>query len=214
MAQAWSAWYDFVLPHLPGLLKGAPADFYIKRAAIEFFDRSLAWRVAIPAFNSTLNVGTYTLAAPVANTIIVKVLELRLNGVELDPWTPDQLNAQYGPGRNWRTVTGVPGQWTSEYPNQVTLVPMPTVTTVGGLTGWAAVKPLAAAANIPDELFEEHVQTIADLAIGRAKASMSKPYTDPQGSMQYLAKADADIALTAYYTSKGPGVRRSKTHWI
>lgn len=217
MAKAWSAWYDAVLPHLPGLPAGAPADFIIKRAAIEFFDRSLAWRVAIPDFNATADTPTYVLAAPVLSTLIVKVLDLRFQGKELTPMTPDELREMYGAGVDWRSRGGAaPSYWTSEYPNQVRVVPYPTTTTVNALDGWAAVKPADDAATVPDEIWREYHDDVAMLARARAMEVPKKPYSNPQRAEALLAKVDTRIGLVALQREKGASraPMRTKTHWI
>jgi hypothetical protein len=217
VAKLWADWYDPVLPHLPGLPAGAPADFLIKRAAIEFFDRSLAWRVAIPAFQATIATGSYTLAAPVAGAIVVKVLELRFSGKELLPKTPSWLKDNYGPGQDWRTVSAdPPTYWLSEYPNQVTIVPKPLTTTASALAGWCAVKPTDAATDVPDDIWREYFQEVADLAKARAMELPKKPYTDKAQARDLLEKIDGRIGAIAYSVSSGANSasRRVRTHWI
>ena len=215
MAKVWSTLYDAVLPHLSGLTPGAPADFLIKRAAIEFFDRSCAWRVAIPAFQATADTGAYTLAAPVATTTVVKVTELRYLGKPLEHKTPGWLAEHYDT-EDWRAKTGTPLYWTEEAPNEVTIVPKPTVTTAAALAGWCAVKPLDDASGIQtDAMWREHHDTIARLAVARGMLSPKKPYTDKAEGRQMLKDLEGEIGLIGYHISTGGGgVHRTRTHWI
>lgn len=215
MAKVWSTLYDAVIPHLPGLAPGGPADFIIKRAAIEFFDRTCAWRVAIPAFQATANTGTYTLAAPVATTTVVKVLELRYLGKELTHKSPEWLREHYGMD-DWRAKTGTPQFWTEEAPNEVTVVPKPTVTTADALAGWCAVKPLDDATGIQtDAMWREYHDEIAELAVARGMLSPRKPYTDKAEGREKLKEIDGKIGLIAFHRSSGGGARqRTRTHWI
>jgi hypothetical protein len=215
MAKAWSTCYDFVLPHLPGLTPGAPADFLIKRAAIEFFDRSCAWRVAIPAFASAAS-ATYVIANLVTNTQVARVLELRYLGRELEHKTPEWLREHYG-REDWRAVTGsIPLYWTEEAPNEVTIIPAPTAIVAAVFSGWAAVKPLDDATGIQtDAVWREYIDTIAKLAKARGMEMPKKPYTDKAQAKELLAEVASEIGMLAFHREAGSGgVMRTKTHWI
>lgn len=215
--KTWAAWYDSVLPALPGLPTGAPADFIIRRAAIEFFDRSLAWRVAVPAFDATATVGTYTLAAPVVKTMVAKLLELRFQGKELEEKSPAWLKEHYGTGQDWRSASGDPPTYfTSEYPNQVTIVPKPITTTAGALAGWCAVKPLDDATGVDEAVWREYHDPIAALAKAMGLDVPKKPYSNPQEAMRLRAYVDGEIGMAAYHRERGGGSApfRTRTHWI
>lgn len=217
MAKTWADWYDAVLPSLPGLPTGAPADFFIRRGAIEFFDRSLAWHEAIADFNATAATPTYTLAAPVAGTLIVKVLEINFRGKPLLDKSPAWLKAYYGENVDWRTKTADPPlYWLSERPNQVRLVPFPVSTTANALDGWAAVKPTDDAANVPDEIWREYHDEVADLAKAFAMRVPKKPYTNPQEAQRLEDKVESRIGFIALQRARGGGnaPMRTHTHWI
>ncbi len=212
----WTDWYDAVVPALPGLPLAA-ASFAIKRAAIEFCDRSLAWRVAIPAFQATAATGSYTLAAPVAGTIVAKVLELRYKGKLLTNKSPAWLAEHYGDGVDWRTVTAdPPTYWTSEFPNQVTIVPLPVTTVAAALAGWCAVKPTDAATGLDEAIWREYHDEIANLAKARLMESPRKPYSNAAEAERLLSEVDSAIGLIAYMRERGGGNApfRTKTHWI
>lgn len=215
--KAWADWYDAVIPALPGLPTGAPADYFIKRAAIEFFDRSCAWRAAIPAFEATINVGTYTLAAPLATTQVVKVLELRFQGRELLHRSPAWLKEKYGQAQDWRNVSApAPTYWTSEGANKVTIVPKPTATVADALAGWAAIKPTEAATGIDEWLYRDYHDEIADLAVARAAELERRPYSNAREAQRRHSKVNTSIGLIAYELARGrgDGPYRTKTHWI
>jgi hypothetical protein len=215
--KAWSEWYDAVLPNLPGLPAGGPADFFIKRAAIEFFDRSCAYRVAIPAFAATAATPTYTLAAPIANHLVVKVLDLRFEGRRLTPARPEELAELYGTGIDWRDQTADPPiYWTSESPNVVRLVPFPVTTTAGALDGWAAIKPNESATGVEENFYRDHYQAIADMAMAMAMGSPRKPYSNPQEAERLRLKVDASVGFAALRADRGNSraPMRTKTSWI
>lgn len=212
----WADFYDGVMPELPGLPSGTPADFFIKRAAIEFCDRSLKWQVEIPAFATVADTGTYSLAAPVAGAMVAKIMEIRYLDKELDPATPAQLRARYGSGRDWRGVTGeTPTYWTSERPNQVTIVPAPDAVVADAISGWAAIKPADDATGLDEVIWREHFQTICNLAKAMAMEVPKKPYSNPQRAMQLRNSVDSDIGWAQYGAFRGKAGRLgTRTHWI
>jgi hypothetical protein len=216
-AKLWSAWYDAVLPSLPGLPTGAPADFFIKRAAIEFCDRALVWRVPIPAFQATAATPTYTLAAPVADTMVSQLLSLRFLGKKLTNKSAAWLEDYYGPNQDWRDVTADPPQyWVSEFPNQITLAPFPVSTTAAAIDGWCAVKPTDTATGLDEAIWREYHDEIASLAKARAMEIPRKPYSNQGKSDQLLAQVASSIGQIAYAIERGggDGTLRTKTHWI
>lgn len=211
----WSDWYDGVLPELPGLPEGTPADFYIRRAAIEFCKRSQCWRQAIPAFNATAATGVYTLANPVTGAMVAKVLELRFLGRELLVKTPEWLDDKYGPGQDWRTVTADPPvYYTTEQPNKVTIVPFPISTTASALTGFAALMPTDDSTGLDEVIWREHFDDVAKLAKAVAMESAKKPYSNTSRAQQLRKEVDSAIGFVGYNRARGGrGTYRTKTHW-
>jgi hypothetical protein len=208
----WSAWYDAILPDVPGCPAGA-ADYAIKRAAIDFCDRSCAWRKALPAIDSVASTagenGEYTLPAAGTGQVVAKLIECRWIGSALTFKRPDELQDIYNP-TDWRTVTGpTPQYFTQETPNKVRLVPAPSSSTVGAINGlWAAVRPADTATGIDDDVGSEYHQAIVDGAKARLFESPDKPYTNPQLAQTYQALFDSEIGNAAFRAFRGSGGRQ------
>ena len=211
--RAWSGWYDAVLPDMPGCPIAA-ADYAIKRAAIEYCDRSCAWRKAVPAIDSVASTGEYTLPAVASGVMVVKLFEARWLGKELTFKTPGELKDLYSP-TDWRGVTGTPSYFTQETPNTIRLVPAPDVSTVGAINGlWAAVRPTDAATGIDDAFASENYLGIADGAKRNLCASPEKPYTNPSLAATYAAIFDSEIGNASFRAMKGMGGKaRTRTHF-
>lgn len=207
----WSAWYDAVLPHAPGC-PAAVAGYEIKRAAIEFCDRSLAWRKPMTAIDSAVGVGEYTLPDVVAGVMVAQLLEARWLGVRLTKKRPDELESLYAP-TDWRAVPGTPLYFTQETPNTVRLVPAPNVLTVAAINGlWAAVKPKDDATGIDDAVAGENYTAIADGALRNLFRSPKKPYSNPILADAHGAIFDSEIGNAAYRAFRGNGgVTRTQT---
>lgn len=206
----WSAWYDAVLPHAPGC-PVAVASYEIKRAAIEFCDRSLAWRKPMTAIDSAVGVGEYTLPDVAAGVMVVQLLEARWLGVKLTKKRPDELESLYAP-TDWRAVPGTPLYFTQETPNAVRLVPAPNVLTVAAINGlWAAVKPKDDATGIDDAVAGENYTAIADGALRNIFRSPKKKYTNPTLADAHGAIFDSEIGNAAYRAFRGGAGTTTRT---
>lgn len=206
----WSAWYDAVVPQAPGC-PIAVVDYQIKRAAIEFCDKSGAWRKAVPDIDSVANTGEYSLPAVATGVKVVKLLECRFLGQALKPKRPDELEALYSPNE-WRALTGPPLYFVQETPNMVRLVPAPTVTTVGAIEGmWASVRPTDVATGIEDATGSEYHQEIADGALKNIYAIPQKPYSNATLAGTYYALFHSHIGNAAYRAFRGNSKTGSRT---
>lgn len=200
--RAWSAWYDAVIPRVPGCPLAA-ADYAIKRSAIEFCDRSCAWRKAVPSINSVAGTGEYVLPDVATGVKVVQLLEARWLGVKLYPKRPEQLDELYGPV-DWRGVQGPPQYFTQETPNTVRLVPAPDVTTASAINGlFAAVRPKDDATGIDDAFASENHEPIAEGALRNLYRAPGMPYTNGTLSDTYGALFDSAIGNAAFRAARG-----------
>lgn len=216
--KAWSAWYDAVLPSLPGLPAGTSADLFIKRAAIEFCDRSLAWQDTITAITTVDNTREYAVASSVSGTMVARLLELRYLNKALIPTTPAELEERYGPGQHWRLLSGdPPTHWLQEHPAKVTISKGTATGVVGALTGWAAIKPLDTATGVDEIIWREYHDEIADLAKAHAmNLGKTVPYSDRAEAQRLRSKVEEQLGFIALRMAKGRtgAPMRTKTHWI
>lgn len=213
----WSAFYDLVLPSLPGLPTGTPADHFIKHAAIEFLDRSLVYRLAIAAQNIVASTSTYVLTPTPANTGVAKVLEVRVSDRLLENRGEAWLKDHYGPGQDWSEVTSAaPEYWFESLPGSVRLVGIPNANITNGLTAYVAAKPTESATGVDDAIYAAHRREIADLAKAMAMEIEGAPYSNPKKAQSLRSDVDQRIGLVAYKRDRGggDGAFRTRTHWI
>lgn len=218
MAGLWADFYDFVLPELPGLPAGAPADHYIRSAAIEFFERTNNWRVETAGQNIVAAQAAYLLTPPTANTQVTKVLEVRIEDRLLTPMGEQALVEKYGPSIDWQEVTSEkPEYWNiSLPPDTIRLVGIPTANVTAGLTAQVAIVPTLAATGIDDALFRAFRTQIAALSKAMAMESARKPYSNVERAEKLRQWVNEEIGFAAYVFNKGGGRgrMRTRTHWI
>lgn len=206
----WSAWYDAVLPHVPGC-PVALAAFAIKRAAIEYCDRSRAWRKPLANIDSVATQGEYVLPDVATGEMVAKLLEARWLGQKIYSKRPDEIAALFNPV-DWRAALGTPLYFTQETPNTVRLVAAPNVSTPAAITGlWAAVKPKDDATGIDDAFANENYQAIADGALRNLFRSPKKPFTNPGLEAMHGAIFDSEIGNAAYRAFRGNVSSSSRT---
>ncbi|HWQ39177.1 MAG TPA: hypothetical protein VNM24_11325 [Burkholderiales bacterium] len=196
--KAWTAWYDEVLPDVPGCPQ-AVAKNAIRNAAIDFCERSLIWRADMEPISAVANQAEYDFE-PEAGAAVVKVVRLWYDKKEIYPQTPEQLAERYA---HWPSQAGTPLYYTQERPDAVILVPYPNADLAGALTGKLALKPTRASTAGPAFLFEEWLEAIACGAKARLFAMKKKPWTDGELAGHHQAMFDHAIAKTMRRASQG-----------
>lgn len=165
---------------LPNIRMYAPgvadptAYFAIRQAAIEFCERTRAWRfedefaVAADDYEGLL--------AP-ANSVIHEIEDVWFNGVKLKRKTPEQLDVI---ARDWRSGAvkpeGAPAYVTQLEQNTITLVPFGT----GSVKLSLFLKPSQDADELPDFLADQHRETIAWGALARVLLIPNQSFTNPE----------------------------------
>jgi hypothetical protein len=177
MATAYTAFYDHVLPHVPGCPQGI-ATLAIRQAAIEFCRRSGIWYIDHPAIDVVANQASYPYAAGVAGAVVEETLKAWFNGKEIHPATKDDLNRLFA--NDWRTKTGTPDRFTQYTARSLILVPKPVDNLAAGLVLIVSLKPSAASTGMDDTIFEEYHEGIAAGAKSRLMLSQKKPYSNAQ----------------------------------
>lgn len=180
----WTDWYDELLPDVPGCNETI-ASYAIKRAAIEFCERSQVYQAAVPDVASVNGTSEYALPDVASGVIATQLLELwYYNGtttVRLKYRTPRQLTGLYGPAVNWRTAIGT-GQlyFTQEMPGKVRIAQVPNASQANALTRmWAAARPKDDATGIDELIGIPYWRAIGYGAKRELMGSPKKPYTNP-----------------------------------
>lgn len=169
-----TAFYDYVLPDLPGVPQALALD-HIRLAAAEFFERSLIWYYDHPAIDVVTGTAEYPFVPP-AGTEVCAIRQAWYNGQKIYARSPVTLNSTY---EDWRIETGVPYWYHRLSRLAVRVVPIPSADLVGGLKLWVNLKPTKDATTIEEEHFDEWREAIAAGAKYRIAKIPKKPYTDP-----------------------------------
>ena len=176
---AFTAMYDDVLPHAPGCIAAVALDA-IRKAAIEFCDKSWIWHYNAAAISVVANTSTYSFATP-ADTEVVTILDGWLNNLPLTHKGSDELKRV---NTRWQQWTGSrPIFTTMEDSLTVRLVPSPTVSYASGLNMLLALRPTIAATGIETWIYQKYREQIADGALYRLYMSPKKGYTDMKLAM-------------------------------
>src|SRR5690348_13008844 len=166
--KSWSAFYDLILPDVPGC-PFAMADIALRQSAISFCEQSLAWKYEHPPIPVVPSTAQYALVPPDGAAIHV-LSYAALDGRELNSGMPtaelDTLRNSDGMSRYF--LTGA----------SIELIPAPDFSGILRLA--AVLKPSPSAADIDESVFDEYRQAIAHGALARLMLSPRKPYTNAQ----------------------------------
>jgi hypothetical protein len=169
--KTWDAFYDFVVPDVPGC-PFAAVDVALRQAAIDFCSQSLAWKYSHPDIAVTSGTASYNFVPP-AQAVVHAITYAEFGGNEIDCHTGESGIQIY----NWRNQTGTP-EYVLGGATALTVVPTPDV--AGTLKLEVALKPSLAATGIDDDIFNEYRDAIVHGALGRLMFSPKKPYSNAQ----------------------------------
>lgn len=145
---ALSAWYDDVLPQAAGCPMGL-ADWAIRKAAIEFCDRSHAHIVDLTGINSVVGTADYTLT-PGTGLEVVKVKAVLYDGRELTPISPGDVARCYG--EDWKDLQEEPEHFLSQYGTSLKLIPKPATAVTAGIVPTVILRPTIAATTVAEAI--------------------------------------------------------------
>jgi hypothetical protein len=200
MAQTkWSAWFDDVLSDVPGCSQ-AMATKAIRAAAIEFCERSEAWRVDLDPVDVLADEASYDFD-PDSGTVVVRAMQLWYDGKDLTRKSREELALQFA---NWTTQEGTPLYYTQENPSDgFILVPKPVEALADAVTGKLAIKPSQTASGLESFIFEKWRDAITDGALFRLFAMQKKPWSNPALAGSRKTLFDQKIAEAKLAANKG-----------
>lgn len=179
MSKAWSEFYKFVLPEVPGCTP-ARADIAISNAAIEFIRRAQVWRQELDAVDTVAEQADYEFAVP-EGALINRVIWAKVDGDQVDivvDGTPEDEREGLMP-INRREFRLYPTPDAEDADLEVVV--------------YVALHPVQAAADIDDDLFEDYAREISYGALAELLASPSKPYSNGALALDYRDKFEAAI---------------------
>lgn len=185
MTIAWSAWYDHVMPELPGC-SIAMVDIELRRKAIEFCNDTAVYGLDLAAINTVANTAEYALVSPDADAECFLVLDAWFLGTRIERATQDELGENHA---RWQEDTTVnPKRYTQTRYDKVRLVPIPSTSITGALTIRAACRPLRTATGLADHIANQYFDAIAFGALGALLQKSQKPWSNPSDGAAYAAR--------------------------
>lgn len=168
---ALSALHPLVAPEVMGC-PSIVIESAVLRAAIEFCEKSTAWRELLDPITLQDGVAEYVLPLPAGSRLVViREREARLNGQIL---TPIMNPALMSP-----TATGVPSHYAQRGHDSVILHPTPSSADGMTLTIFAVLAPKLSATTLPDILTDRYYEAISEGAKAILKRAPNQPWADP-----------------------------------
>lgn len=187
--KAWSAFYPDVLIELPG----APlplVDHWLRNAAIEFCERSKAYRLDLAALDTVAAQMGYAVTPP-DGLEPIEILSVTYDGEPLTVQAPGALSDRYG---DWQAEVGTPEYFTQQDGATLLLVPAPADAAVAALKIKAAVKPSPTATGIDDWLFSRWRTAIASGCKAHLLLMADKPWSNPDRATLNAGRFEEAIA--------------------
>lgn len=209
MAQPWSSFYPDVLAHVAG----APlpvVDLALVKAAREFFDRTGAWKEWLSPVTTTTapSVGTnsYAFALPTGSEIVT-IERATNNGQDFDVAIYDQVPADPVYFANLTAAVA-----SLDLISFRALASMPAGQSI---QVHCKLRPSKSSTGIPDYLFNQHCEAIAD---GAKKILMLTPGAFFNPDLASVASGEFEAAVgkahTRAYMGRTSTVPRPKSKWF
>lgn len=191
---AWSAWFDDVLPDVPRVSQPL-AEFDIKRAVIEFCERSRVLRArGFIDDPGGLAIRTFPTSLVPTTRRVLAIERGKYGGSRLDPIGPEKLASLYP---DWTVKEGQPlytfRDRAAVQTNGFHLVPAPAAATTGTLWLEVSLCPKESVATIDDYVFDEFRSAIAHGAKALLLARPRKPWTSLELAGDYRMKFNQAI---------------------
>lgn len=208
----WSRWLPDVLPHVPGC-PSLVAKHELRRAAQAFLITSRAWQQTLAAVAVGAGQSEVTLAAPDAQSKVVRAEAAWWDGKPLDPITSEELDKTSSD--DWATHSGTPTHFLQLRPGVVTLYPAPSAGSSIGFKARVSLAPSDAATQLPDDLADRYSEQLAMGARARLMLYPNKPWSNPAlGAAVGQAFSDAANEAKAQAARAQVGARiRQKVRW-
>ncbi|HTN66413.1 MAG TPA: hypothetical protein VL051_09555 [Burkholderiaceae bacterium] len=192
---------------LPDIMQYAPgcaipsAYFGIRKAAIEFCERTRLWRYE-DDFDVSLD-GCDAILAP-AGAVVHEIESATFDGQPLTQQTTAWLDQRE---RGWREglLTGAPRYLTQIMPDTLRLVPVQ----AGHLRLYLWLKPADDADQLPDFMADQHRETIARGALGRILLMPNQSFTNAELGSAFFASFQQK--LDSLSTKGSSGQQRATT---
>lgn len=199
---ALADFYDLLLPELPGC-STAMVDLHLREVAREFCRKTSAWRLPLTAINLVAGQTTYTLAPTIADTSVVKLVDLTVNSELL--WADTDRDSLSDSDIAPKYVRNEPPFTLSGDLTQITLITdeVPMASLASGMLATAALQPDVDATTLPDFLRNVHSEAIRFGVLSRLMLMGKKPWGDRPLATEYANKWHSELNFAAYQTTVG-----------
>jgi hypothetical protein len=198
--KALSAFYDLVMPELPGIETNL-VDFHLVWLARDLCERASIWRADFDPADTVALQATYDVDPSESQSETVRLTKLSVNGSLL--W--DQSWKEDTPGCTPRYDSAEPPFTLSDDMSEITLIDpeIPDAAVAGGLVLTGAMKPQVGATQLPDILLGDHAECIRFGTLARLMRMSKKPWSDPQLAMQYQRDFEDQAQFSATVAQRG-----------
>lgn len=172
----------------------------LRKAAIEFCDRSRAWVTDHDPIDLIAEEATYQFS-PNNGTVVIRVEEAWVSGMDITPTT--RLDVQRN--ANWTSMLGTPKHYLQENTEELILFPKPVSALSGALTIKVSLKPSRKSTGLEGWLVEKWLDEIMHGAKWKLLEMPSKPWSDGNSALYHKGAFDAAIICAQLAVQKGFG---------
>lgn len=211
--KAWSAWLPDVLPHVLGC-PNIVAEFEIRRAAQDFFQRTKAYQVYV----TTPVIAGQAFVEPLVNDTNVNMIRVEnasYDGERLAPITKETLDADQHMN-DWATRTGAPRNRLQLTPGVIRLYPIPEINAKTGVLSRISVAPSNESVGILDEMFYQYLDEIKAGALSRLMIYPEARWQNAQLALIYEGKFTSAIDAVHHQAARSfsNGRIASRPKWL
>lgn len=177
----------------------------LRHASVEFFRRSLAYRVWLEPFDLTTDQNEYVLTGFPTDTHLAHVLSVSCDGTDLEAVTHDELNSY---DNKYPTLTGTrPAYYAIIKEPRLLVSPVPTETVASAFHVFVAVEPTVDSAGLEEVFMDEYRDYLIGGALARVMMIPGRHWSDPSAASVYRSKFTLGIEYARSKVNKGKTTR-------
>ena len=201
-----TSFYPYIVPHVSGCPE-ITIDTNLMSSIIEFSERTLILERDHDPVTIVKNISDYDFEPPIANHLVIKIINAWCQGSALEPIAPDVIQDptiynRFANKDNTFT-TGKPKNIFQKDERTFTLSPVPDETVAQSLTMRVALKPSRSATSVEDVFYEDYAEIIADGALSKLMMIPNNKFTNPQMAGVHLQRFVQGINKTKQLATKG-----------
>lgn len=197
---------EMILPYANGC-PDVTAIFHLRRASIEFFQRTLAWKQRLATIDTVADQDVYSFGIP-SQATIAKIIRYEFDGKEADV-----VDGTLGQSLTINQSSGE-AIWTED---RVAFNVTPIPAEAGKKMAFqVALKPSHSATTIPTTMWEQYIQYLCLGALAGILDVPGQTFTDPGRAATYRSQFEAAINRTGAQASKSFSRARlsSRAHYF